>query len=87
MVLRGLDPAAARSPGDYRAACWKVLLPWLRAHGLTSNNPVHELRKLSGSIINESAGLESARRHLGHRSIATTAASYIAGSAAMVDLP
>lgn len=86
LVLAGLDPAKARAAKDYRCPCWQPLTAWLRAKGFASPNPVHELRKLSGSLVNSAAGLEAARRHLGHRNISTTAASYVTGSAAMIDL-
>jgi integrase len=85
-VLTGADPAKPRDPKVYRCACWKTLAAWLRAKGFTSPNPIHELRKLSGSVVNTNYGLESARRHLGHRNISTTADSYVTGSAAMVNL-
>lgn len=85
-VLSGLDPSKARDAKDYRCACWKTLAAWLRAKGFVSPNPIHELRKLSGSLVNAVAGLEAARRHLGHRNIATTAGSYVTGSAALVNL-
>ncbi|MSU60188.1 MAG: site-specific integrase [Pedosphaera sp.] len=85
-VLSGLDPAKARDAKKYRCPCWKLLAPWLRAKGFVTPNPIHELRKLSGSLVNALAGLEAARRHLGHRNISTTAASYVTGSAALVNL-
>jgi hypothetical protein len=44
------------------------------------------LRKMSGSLIYATAGIEAARRHLGHRDISTTAASYLQSGAATVDL-
>jgi len=85
-VLTGRDPSEKRDPKVYRCACWKPLAVWLRAKGFASLNPIHELRKLSGSLVNSVAGLEAARRHLGHRNISTTAASYVTGSAALVNL-
>lgn len=85
-VLFGLDPSKPRALKTYRAQCWESLATWLRSKGFASQNPIHELRKLSGSLVNAKAGLEAARKHLGHRSIATTSASYVAGSAALVDL-
>ena len=85
-VLAGLDPTKKREAKVYRCACWRALTVWLRAHGFSSLNPIHELRKLSGSLVNAVAGLEAARRHLGHRNVATTAASYVTGSAALVNL-
>ena len=80
---------APRAPGkdyEYRAHAWKPLAAWLRRNGMTTPNPIHELRKLSGSLINSIAGLEAARRHLGHSTIATTSASYVTARAATVDL-
>ena len=85
-VLTGLDPAKERDAKEYRCACWKGLGAWLRSKGFASQNPIHELRKLSGSLVNSVAGLEAARRHLGHRNISTTANSYVTGSAALVNL-
>jgi len=85
-VLTGLNPAVKRHAKLYRCKCWKPLAVWLRAKGFASPNPIHELRKLSGSLVNAVAGLEAARRHLGHRNISTTAASYVTGSAALVNL-
>ena len=40
---------------------------------------------MSGSWVYSMAGLEAARRHLGHATVATTAASYLAGGAVVVD--
>jgi len=85
-VLAGLDPTKKREVKVYRCACWRALTVWLRGKGFSSLNPIHELRKLSGSLVNAVAGLEAARRHLGHRNVATTAASYVTGSAALVNL-
>jgi integrase len=86
MVLTGLDPAVSRPVTKTRCKCWGPLRAWLRTQGFKTPNPIHELRKLSGSMINAAVGLEAARRHLGHRSIATTAGSYVTGSAAVIDL-
>lgn len=80
IVARPINP----KPGLTPAFGW--LAAWLRLTGLTTPNPIHELRKLSGSLINSSAGLEAARRHLGHATIATTSASYLAPRSAVVDL-
>ncbi len=85
-VLTGLDPAKKRDAKKYRCPCWKALAVWLRLKGFKSQNPIHELRKLSGSHVNANYGLEAARRHLGHRNISTTAGSYVTGSAALVNL-
>lgn len=85
-VLKGAPPRVVDSRYEYRAQAWGPLMAWLRAQGVTDPNPLHSLRKLSGSFIYSVAGIEAARRHLGHRTIATTAASYLAGAAAVVDL-
>jgi len=53
----------------------------LRTQGFTSPNPIHELRKLSGSFVNEAA-----RCYLGYKNVATTSASYVQARAVMVDL-
>ncbi len=85
-VLRGMPPEKVRDLKDTRCACWRALRDWLKQHGFKSPNPVHELRKLSGSLIYQTAGIEAARRHLGHRDISTTAASYLTDNAAVVQL-
>ena len=85
-VLAGINPTDLDPAKGYRCPCWRPLIAWLRAKAFVSPNPVHELRKLSGSLVNSVAGLEAARRHLGHRNISTTAASYVTGSAAMINL-
>jgi integrase len=85
-VLRGRAPKANASLGDYRAYCWDRLAEWLRRQGVTARCPLHELRKMSGSFVNAVAGLEAARRHLGHRSITTTANSYAAAEPVTVAL-
>jgi integrase len=81
-VLHG-GPAKPRAEDQYyRADCaprhtWKRLIAWLRSKGITSNKPVHELRKHAGALIHAVYGIESARAFLGHRDIATTSASYV----------
>ena len=84
-VLGGPHPTNKPRTVLYRCASWDDLIAWLRDNELGAN-PVHELRKLSGSLVNAVAGLEAARRHLGHRNISTTANSYVTGSAALVNL-
>jgi len=58
----------------------------LRTQGVTSPNPMHERRKLSGSFVDEASGLETARRHLGNKNVATTSASYVQARTVTVDL-
>ena len=74
-----------RSAYEYRAKAWAPLTQWVREQGVTDLFPLHSLRKMSGSFINAVAGLEAARQHLGHSDISTTARSYLATRAAVVD--
>ncbi len=55
----------------------KRLNPWLRKHGVTSQKPLHELRKEFGSQVNKRHGLVAAKDVLRHSDIATTAAHYV----------
>lgn len=91
-VLRG---AAKARPNEryevYRAdvsphRTWTKLAAWLRTKGIRSEKPTHSLRKLAGSLIHETHGIEAARDFLGHADIATTAGSYLAPRRATVDL-
>lgn len=70
----------------YHAKAWAPLTAWLRAKGVRDPNPLHVLRKFSGSWIHERYGLEVARQHLGHATITTTSRSYLAARTAVVDL-
>jgi integrase len=85
-VLRGTPPRAAARSYLYRADAWEPLTEWLRGQGVKTLTPLHSLRKMSGSLIYSTAGIEAARRHLGHRDISTTAASYLQSGAATVNL-
>jgi integrase len=63
------------------------LVQWLRGKGITRKNPLHELRKEFGSIINEKDGLLAASHALRHASYLTTAAIYVENrSTAVADL-
>ena len=85
-VLKGSEPRPAGRSYQYRAEAWETLTAWLKAQGVKTLTPLHALRKMSGSLIYATAGIEAARRHLGHRDISTTAASYLQSGAATVDL-
>jgi integrase len=85
-VLKGTPPRPAGRSYQYRAEAWETLTAWLRTQGVKTLTPLHSLRKMSGSLIYATAGIEAARRHLGHRDISTTAASYLQSGAATVDL-
>ena len=91
-VLNGGSARPSSRHAYYRAdirpwKTWKQLIVWLRANGVNSEKPNHELRKMSGSLINESFGIEAARQHLGHQDVSTTSKSYLGASKrACVDL-
>lgn len=62
----------------YRAnATWKPLLKWLRSKGLEAKKPLHDVRKLAGSLMYENHDIYAAQRFLGHSDIRTTISSYI----------
>jgi integrase len=54
------------------------LIGWLRAKGIKSNKPLHDLRKEFGSLINQKHGLYAAAQALRHSDITTSARHYIA---------
>ena len=85
-VLEGMEPRAAGRGYQYRAEAWEPLTAWLRTNGVKTLTPLHSLRKMSGSLVYAKAGIEAARRHLGHRDISTTAASYLQSGVATIDL-
>ncbi len=92
LVLEGRKTRPPRKPSrekrsvyEYRAKAWEPLTQWLRENGVTDLTPLHSLRKMSGSFVYTVAGLEAARQHLGHRDVSTTARSYLATRAAVVD--
>lgn len=49
---------------------------WLRSKGITSNKPLHELRKEVGAIVATTHGIYAASRYLRHADITTTARHY-----------
>ena len=56
---------------------FQQLTEWLRARGVTSAKPLHELRKAFGSAICERAGIHQASRSLRHSDIRVTAGVYV----------
>jgi integrase len=50
---------------------------WLRAKGVTSNQPLHVLRKEFGSAMAQKFGIFAASRALRHSSVAVTEAHYV----------
>lgn len=70
----------ASSYAHYRARwTFERLAEWLRTRGgITSATPIHSLRKLYGSCINDKFGLHAASLALRHANIQTTASHYVA---------
>ncbi|MDQ8208168.1 tyrosine-type recombinase/integrase [Coraliomargarita sp. SDUM461003] len=90
-VLRGGKAKPNSKHPYYRAdlkpwKTWSKLARWLKEKGIESSKPIHELRKMSGSLINESFGIEAARNHLGHSDVSTTSKSYLGTQKAVIDL-
>lgn len=56
---------------------FKRLTTWLRGAGITAKSPLHDLRKLFGSMINDKFGLHAASLALRHADVATTASHYV----------
>lgn len=63
---------------------WRGLAAWLSDHGIKDGKPIHVLRKLAGSLVFAQHGLEQARDFLGHSSVITTSASYVANERKVV---
>lgn len=76
-VLNGGEPRPDAKKTVYRAERFhKEIIAWLRTKGITSNRPIHSLRKEYGSIINAQAGIHAASRLLRHKNISLTSAVY-----------
>ena len=64
--------------GVYRCAShMRALLAWLRAHGVVSRKPLHDLRKQFGSEIHARYGLLAASEQLRHGDVKVTASCYV----------
>jgi integrase len=71
-------PIADATFENYRAqATFERLIGWLKAHGVRSRKPIHELRKEFGSMVNRMHGLSAAKDLLRHADIQITASHYI----------
>jgi integrase len=71
-------PIADATFENYRAqAVFERLIGWLKARGVTSRKPIHELRKEFGSMVNRKHGLTAAKDLLRHADIGITASHYI----------
>ena len=84
-VLHGGAPKSQARGVFYRAHAWAPLTAWLRGQKVTARCPLHELRKHSGSLVYAAGGIEAARRHLGHRKVTTTSASYLDAAEVVAD--
>jgi hypothetical protein len=72
------SPRAGVLYNHYRCdPVFQRLTEWLRAHGVTTAKPLHELRKAFGSAICERAGIHQASRSLRHSDIRVTAGVYV----------
>jgi integrase len=76
-----LAPNAAALPVStftrYRAAhVLDKLTTWLKAHGVNTRTPLHDLRREFGSFIAQTADIFTASRQLRHSSIQVTASFY-----------
>ena len=77
-VINGNDPKPEATYEFYRAQThYSTLIKWLRAKGITANNPIHSLRKEFGSILCGHAGILVASRMLRHSSLELTSKHYI----------
>lgn len=61
----------------YRCALvFDALNEWLRQHGVTTNKPLHTLRKELGALVTTKHGIFAAKDMLRHSDISTTARHY-----------
>lgn len=78
VIESGNPPRPRATFENYRAQhVFERLRTWLRSKGVSSQKPLHELRKEAGSIVNRRHGLTAAKNFLRHADIAITAAHYI----------
>jgi integrase len=62
----------------YRAdATFSKLTNWLRTQGISTSKPLHELRKLFGSMLNDRYGIHVASLGLRHADIGITSQHYV----------
>jgi integrase len=77
-VLHGGEARPLSQFTYYRAEdTWKDLTAWLRSKGMTNPKPIHDLRKLAGSLMYSANDIYAAQRFLGHSNIRTTIGSYV----------
>jgi integrase len=74
----GNAPRMDASYAHYRCVeTFDRLTKWLRANGIDSHSPIHDLRKMFGSAINDNFGLHAASLALRHSDVAITASHYL----------
>ncbi|MBX3742558.1 MAG: tyrosine-type recombinase/integrase [Akkermansiaceae bacterium] len=74
-----VDPGQVGTGKGPRYRCnreFAVLIKWLKQQGVTTQKPIHTLRKEIGSIIASEHGIFAASRYLRHSDIQITAAVY-----------
>jgi integrase len=81
VIQSDITPRFSTKSRTYRAdAHHKKLLHWLRANGVDTGKPMHDLRKEAGSRIYEKYGLMAASKFLRHGDVSTTADYYVNNS-------
>lgn len=79
VLLSKRDPRPNRTGQYYRCEqTFDRLTEWLRGQGVTSQKPIHELRKEFGSLVNQKHGIYAASRALRHSDITTSVRHYVA---------
>ncbi len=72
------EPRPSTTYSGYRChTIFKRVYAWLKAKGVKSQKPLHDLRKEYGSIINAKFDLVTAKELLRHSSVAITASHYV----------
>jgi hypothetical protein len=78
VIESDVDPRLDTGWEHYRCtSIFKGLIAWLRKKGVTTNTPLHTLRKEFGSRIAAEHGIYAASRLLRHADIQTTASHYL----------
>ena len=81
VIQSDIAPRFSTKSRTYRAdAHHKKLILWLRANGMDTGKPMHDLRKEAGSRIYEKYGLMAASKFLRHGDVSTTADYYVNNS-------
>jgi integrase len=70
------EPKAVRLQWYRCEATFAYLLGWLRGKGVSGDKPLHQMRKLYGSVLAEKHGIHVASAGLRHSDIRITAAFY-----------